>query len=116
VEKRYLFEEFFCRGSKENGMIVERVYILVFETGSCCETQAGLEFSNLLPQSQECWEKRCVPPHPAGHLFFNIGNIRRLYDGGNDPLRNDILLERRSGIQGEGSSIGFTIEALTYPL
>jgi hypothetical protein len=32
-----------------------------------------LEFVILLPQPPECWDYRCVPPHPAlSSLFFNF--------------------------------------------
>jgi hypothetical protein len=33
--------------------------------------QAGLKFMILLPQSLECWDYRCVPPHPALGLVIN---------------------------------------------
>lgn len=36
-----------------------------FETGSHYSVQAGLEHMIPLPQIPECWNCRCVPPHPA---------------------------------------------------
>jgi hypothetical protein len=34
-------------------------------------TQVGLELSILLLQQTECWDCRCMPPHPAPKLLLS---------------------------------------------
>jgi hypothetical protein len=40
-------------------------YFVLFETGSSYVAQVDLKLLNLLPQSSQCWEYRCVQPHLA---------------------------------------------------
>jgi hypothetical protein len=42
------------------------------ETGSHYVAHSGLELPTLLPQSPECWDYRCEPPHPAVYHYTQL--------------------------------------------
>jgi hypothetical protein len=65
---------------EQNNTKIEPQYSIVgfwffcfFETGSPYVAQAGLKFMILLPQPPECWDYRCVAPHPFSQLIYSKG-------------------------------------------
>jgi hypothetical protein len=47
--------------------------------GSPIRAQVDLKLMILLPQPTECWDYRCVPPHPTLELaFLHLGDLTEI--------------------------------------
>lgn len=65
---------------RRNGFICLFIYfIIIFETGSCSEAQAGLGLtSSPLPQPPKCWNYRREPVCPASGVFLLRNGCKKL--------------------------------------